>query len=252
MWLIRLLALAMLVVITQGHTAEKGKHLFILSGQSNMDFLDPNSTFTPALAAEFGENNIIVVKKADFGKPIRRWYKQWKTKPKWFVPTFANDLYYSLVNRGKIYDALMEKVNAATKNQSIKTVTFVWMQGEKDAREENGDLYGESLNGLLKQLQNDLGRDDVNVVLGRITDYKLTYNPKAAVHWAIVRQAQVQFGEANSRRAWVNTDDLNEGEFFDGQSVYDNSEKHLSIHGYQLLGQRFASKSIQLIKQNAQ
>ena len=39
-----------------------GKHLFILSGQSNMDRLDPKVSFTPAVEAAFGKENVIVVK----------------------------------------------------------------------------------------------------------------------------------------------------------------------------------------------
>jgi hypothetical protein len=48
-------------------------HLFILSGQSNMDGLDPDESFTPMVEAEFGAERVIVVKDAHDGQPIRRW-----------------------------------------------------------------------------------------------------------------------------------------------------------------------------------
>lgn len=38
------------------------KHLFILSGQSNMVRLDPNTSFIPALERNFGEEKIIELK----------------------------------------------------------------------------------------------------------------------------------------------------------------------------------------------
>jgi len=53
-------------------------HLFILSGQSNMEQLNPEDSFIPAVQAEFGAENVVVVKDAWGGQPIRRWYKNWK------------------------------------------------------------------------------------------------------------------------------------------------------------------------------
>lgn len=47
--------------------AAVGKHLFILSGQSNMVGLDPNITFTPNVTAALGKDAVIVVKDAPEG-----------------------------------------------------------------------------------------------------------------------------------------------------------------------------------------
>jgi Carbohydrate esterase, sialic acid-specific acetylesterase len=58
----------------------------------------------------------------------------------------------------------MLKVHAAIEGKKIRTVTLVWMQGEHDAGEKNDDVYKESLLGLIKQLGDDLKRDDVNQV----------------------------------------------------------------------------------------
>jgi len=44
--------LACVATVAQG--AEGGKHLFILSGQSNMVGMDPDVAFTPAVAEAFG------------------------------------------------------------------------------------------------------------------------------------------------------------------------------------------------------
>ncbi len=56
-----------------------GKHLFILTGQSNMAGLNPKESFIPAVTKEFGAENVIVIKYARGGQPIHRWDKQWKT-----------------------------------------------------------------------------------------------------------------------------------------------------------------------------
>jgi len=44
-----------------------GKHLFILSGQSNMAGLNPAISFTPAVHEAFGPENCIVIKDAQAG-----------------------------------------------------------------------------------------------------------------------------------------------------------------------------------------
>ena len=106
--------------------ADSGKHLFILSGQSNMHALDPSQTFTPALAKEFGEANIIVVKNAVSGQPIRRWYKDWKPAKNW-VPEKPEEK--PPVATGDLNDVLMKEVNKAMQGQRIQSVTFIWMQG---------------------------------------------------------------------------------------------------------------------------
>ena len=58
--------------------AAAGKaHLFILSGQSNMERFDPAISFTPAVIEAFGKDSVIVVKDAKGSQPISRWDKEW-------------------------------------------------------------------------------------------------------------------------------------------------------------------------------
>ena len=82
--------------------AEKKIHLFILSGQSNMAGLNPAISYTPTVTKAFADDQVIVVKDAQGGQPIRRWYKKWKPaqgdQPK---------------ADGLLYDSLMKKVRAA-------------------------------------------------------------------------------------------------------------------------------------------
>lgn len=227
-------AITMLASINIAYAQDKPMHLMILSGQSNMAGLDPNVSFTPAVHEALGKDNVIVVKDAQSGQPIRRWYKKWQSA----------DGKTPEKNIGDLYDRLMGKVKKATEGKSIATVTFVWMQGERDAREQHGEVYAKSMTGLIKQLSDDLGRDDVNFVIGRLSDFDM--QNKKYKHWTMVRDAQVQVAEASKRGAWVDTDDLNDkpGK---GQGTR-RDDLHYTRVGYKILGQRFAEKAIELIK----
>ncbi len=221
------------VAIAQAEHGQKPLHLFILSGQSNMAGLNPAHTFTPTVARAFGEKNVIVVKDASSGQPIRRWYKDWKMKG---VETPKA--------RGDLYDRLLKKVKAAIKGKKVATVTFIWMQGERDARMKWGPVYAESFNGLIHQLVKDLSRKEINFVIGRLSDFDLPN--KRYPHWTMVRKAQVQLAESSPRGAWVDTDDLNDGRNRAGRPI--KNDLHYSVQGYRTLGQRFAQASIRLIK----
>ncbi|MDA7880997.1 sialate O-acetylesterase [Akkermansiaceae bacterium] len=216
--------------------AENGTHLFILSGQSNMAGLDPKISFTPTVEEAFGKENVIVVKSAQGGQPIRRWHKQWKPE-KGDAPKATGDL----------YDVLMKSVNGATKGRELASVTFLWMQGERDAREKHGNIYAASMKGLVAQLAKDLGRDDVNFVIGRLSDFDM--DNKRYPHWTIIRKAQVAIAEESPRGAWVDTDDLNDGKNRQGKEI--KNDLHYSVEGYKTFGKRLAEESIKLIKKHS-
>jgi hypothetical protein len=220
-----LLIITTVLLTLSAEAAEK--HLFILSGQSNMQALDPSVSFTPAVEAAFGKENVIVVKDALGGQPIRRWYKKFETSE----PT------------GDLYDRLMKKVDAAIEGERLKSVTFVWMQGERDAREKNGDVYADSLRGLRDQLAADLDRDDLNFVIGRISDFDM--NNRRYPHWTKIRETQVAVADSDPRAVWIDCDDLNSG--MNSNSKVVENDLHLSVKGYELLGRRFAEAAIELI-----
>ena len=100
-----------------------GKHLFVLSGQSNMQGHRPQEAFTPAVNEALGNQNVIIVQDALGGQPIQRWYKAWKS-PEGTKPETTGDL----------YDRLMGKVKPAINGKDLVSVTFIWMQGERDAK----------------------------------------------------------------------------------------------------------------------
>ncbi len=227
-----LLCLSAFTILSSG-SKQEGKHLFILSGQSNMKLLRPEESFTPAIKEKFGEENVIVVKDAEGGKPIRRWYRDWK-------PLEGNDP----KAQADLYDSLMAKIYPAIENEKIATVTFIWMQGERDAKEKLGEVYEESLTGLYRQLSNDLERKDINFIIGRLSDFDML-NEKY-LHWTMIRDIQVKVAESNPHFNWINTDDLNDGVDRKGKEI--KNDLHMSEEGYIIMGRRFADKSIELIE----
>ncbi len=221
-------ALAALSVFAADASA---KHLFILSGQSNMARFKPENTFQPAVEAEFGKENVIVIKDAQGGQPISRWYRDWKSA--------AGEAPEST---GDLYDRLMEKVNPAIADQKIETITFIWMQGEADAKAQNAEVYLASLNGLKAQLEKDLKRTDINFVIGRLSDsgfFKRRGIPIENPQWDMMRKAQVAFAESHDNAVWIDTDDLN------GEK---NELHYIKPEGYDTLGERYAEQAVKLIK----
>jgi hypothetical protein len=186
--------------------------LFILSGQSNMVGLNPDDTFVPLLKTSFPGDELVVVKDAENGQPIRRWWRRGKRD---------------------LYDRLWGKVAEATQGRTFASVTVVWMQGESDATAEFSGLYEESLKSLVQQLRDDLKRPDLTVVIGRISDCQ-----KGEEHWDKIRAVQMAFADADPLADWIQTDDLN---------GTDNDMHYRAPKDRAELGRRFAAKAIELI-----
>ena len=194
--------------------------------------LKPEVSFTPAVEKEFGKDHVIVVHDAQSGSPIRNWVKDWK-------PEAGKNVKAGKQPMGHLYERLMGKVKPAIAGQEIETVTFVWMQGERDAKEGHGAVYAKSFMMLIDQLKTDLKRKDISFVIGRISDHGIK-NGMDIPDWPVVREAQVKVAGADSHGAWVDTDDLNGAR--DGL--------HYDASGYAKLGERFAEAAIHLIKNN--
>lgn len=200
--------------VPKSPTAAKRTHLFLCSGQSNMKNLDLNVSFTPTLKKAFPEDEVIVTKVAYGGRPISRW-----------VPD------------GKIYKELLKEAKAATADKKIDTVTFVWMQGERDHQEDaTTQAYRKNLETLYNQLTEDFRRDDINWVIGRLSDARL-----GTANWDTIRKIQVDVATKHPRAAWIDTDDLN------GPT----NGVHCPPAGYKQMGTRFAEKATNLIKQTS-
>ncbi|MCF7847933.1 MAG: sialate O-acetylesterase [Kiritimatiellales bacterium] len=215
--------------INPGHkksAATIGKlHLFILAGQSNMKHMLPFDTFTPAVTEAFRGDDIVVVRNAVGGCPIRRWYKDWKPATEGFE--------YNDSRTGHMYEGMQRKIAEALGDRKPDTVTLVWMQGERDAADGQHGVYAESLKGLIRQLSTDLNRHDINFVIGRLSDTRV-----GEPGWDAVREIQVETATLYKRGAWVDTDDLNGPD----------NDVHYTDDGYRKLGERFAEKAIGLMQ----
>jgi len=209
---------------------QSGKHLIIMSGQSNMVHLDPEETLLPALRKEFGYESILLVKDAKGTQPNSRWYIKAKVQPK-------------EKKIGDLYDRVIRKVMIAKQDVFIKSVTFIWMQGECDAKLGNADVYEDYLIGLYDRLSKDLKREDINFIIGRLNDFDMT-NTKWS-NWTRIRDIQVKVAESNPRFDWVDADNFNTGIGLNGKQFTDDI--HMTKDGYKQLGRAFAQKTIKLI-----
>jgi hypothetical protein len=234
----KLFTLILLSGILSGTLTAAGKHLFILSGQSNMVGLKAEMSLTPALATAFGEENITVVKDAQNGAPIRSWVYDYEYLDKREIKGKAK------ADLGRKYTDLIKAVKPATEGKTYDSVTFIWMQGERDAKESLSEVYAKSFRAILDQLKKDLNLKEINFVLGRISDFDMT-NSKYP-HWTKIREIQVQIAEADPRGAWVDTDEMNGG----GPGT-SGGGLHYSRSGYNDLGKSFAEEAIALIKKNS-
>ena len=212
------------------------KHLFILSGQSNMQGHRPDEAFTPAVEEALGKSKVIIVQDALGGQPIHRWWKEWKDPE-------GNQMEQT----GDLYDRLMSKVKPAIQGQILASVNFVWMQGERDAKMGWGDLYEEALVGLHAQLAKDLKwkKSELAFVIGRLSDFDMA--KKKYSHWTKVREIQVRVADSSPKFTWVDTDDLNDGKNRKGREI--KNDLHYSAEGYKILGRRFAQACIHTIKE---
>ena len=77
--------LIVIIILVSSCSKTNKKHLFILSGQSNMVLLNPYESFIPKLEEKIGQNKIIVIKDAKEGQPIRRWNKKWRNSSWTFI-----------------------------------------------------------------------------------------------------------------------------------------------------------------------
>ncbi|MGB0372757.1 MAG: sialate O-acetylesterase [Opitutales bacterium] len=225
---IRIYIITVLIAL-MGAPSAQAKHLFILSGQSNMARLDPSISFTPTVEAAFEASNVIVVKDAKGGQPIQMWYD------------------VDSGETGELYKRLMKKVEGAVAGQPLSSVSFLWMQGERNAKVGDGAKYEQGLRMLMDKVKADLGIDAMNFVIGRLSDAGI--NSNGTPDWNMIREIQVSLADSSPRGAWVDTDDLNDGVNAKGKAI--SNDLHYSVEGYKVFGQRLAEAAIALIEQNA-
>ena len=238
---ITLLTLLLTASITAKAEADQPVHLFILSGQSNMAGMDPETGFMPEATKLFGDEKVVYIKVAKSAQPICRWLEEWDD--------IAKEKGLSEKNRERLwkgegvtlYQPILDQyMEMLKKHPKPASVTFCWMQGERDANGGGAPAYKDALKQLIAKLRRDLERPDMNIVIGRLSDAGA--NKKS---WAAMRKIQMEIVNEDPSGAWVDCDDLND-RMKDGK--VQNAVHYERPEGYIILGQRFARQGYALIK----
>tara|TARA_R110002096_G_scaffold26518_24_gene81852 strand:- start:3849 stop:4571 length:723 start_codon:yes stop_codon:yes gene_type:complete len=215
---------------------DKPVHLFILSGQSNMAGLKPETSFIPEAEKLLPDAEVVHMKVAKGGQPIRLWVPEWNAIAEAGGIGQRND-------KTPYYEQILAAYQTIEKEHGpFASISFCWMQGERDAKSHLESVYEASLKQLIANLRRDLKRPDLNVVIGRISDH--TPGPDHVAGWDSVRKTHVKVANDDPHGAWVDTDDLNNKEK-DGKAWDD---LHYTGPGYKLFGQRLARQAVRLIE----
>ncbi len=100
---------------------------------------------------------------------------------------------------------------------------IVWMQGEADAHDSprTADAYRGNLERMMNLLRAALRRDDLPVVIGKITDSGMDEDGQLMHYIETVQQAQADFVEADACAAYVTVTDslayLDDGWHYDSE-----------------------------------
>jgi len=235
-------AITIIIILTASDiatAAEKPVHIFILSGQSNMAGMNPKLGFEPEAKKIFPDAEVVYFKVARGGQPIRFWVEQWDAiAKKHGIDVQAKRAREK--NKGTVYykPIVTQYRKLLEKYPQPASVTFCWMQGERDAREKLSAAYGESLSQLITNLRKDLNQPKMNFVIGRLSD-----QGKDNEEWQKVCKAQTEVATADKHGAWVDCDDLNNKE----KNGKKRDDLHYTKEGYELLGRRYARQAKALI-----
>jgi hypothetical protein len=237
------LSIAILLALTAiAAAADKPARLFILSGQSNMAGMNPKTGFEPETAALFPDADVAYIKIAAGGQPIRYWVAEWDeiAKKHGIDPAKARA---ADKDKGTVYyQPILDQFAALLKKHpNPASVTFCWMQGERDAKGNLDAAYADAMKQLIANLRRDLHQPEMSFVIGRISDCGKPDNAP----WQAVRKAQVDIANADPRGAWVDCDDLNDKE----KNGVTTNDLHYTPQGYELLGRRYVRQAKALIEQ---
>ena len=235
--------LTLLLNISLVTAADKPVHLFILSGQSNMARMNPNAGFMPEAKKLFKDEEVVYIKVSKGSQPICRWLEEWQDIAK---ENGLDEKHIQRIHRNSkvdLYQSIMDKYKETLKEHPrLTSVTFCWMQGETDAQARAQAAYKDALKLLITKLRRDLQRLDMNIVIGRISDYAIDNPESGSVE---IRKIQREIVDEDDRGAWVDVDDLNDMEV---NGKMQNDVHYNRPEGYITLGQRFVRQGYALIK----
>ncbi len=227
-------AIVVLAVLTSFcQAAEKQVHIFILSGQSNMAGMNPKLGFEPETKKLFPEAEVVYFKIARGGQPIRLWVDEWNA-----IAT-KHDLKSEIKQTTYYQPILKQYQQLIAKHPNPASVTFCWMQGERDAKEKLDAAYTDAMTQLISNLRRDLKQPKMNFVIGRLSDF----GKDDFTQWQNVRKSQVDVANNDKLGAWVDCDDLNDKE----KNGVKRNDLHYTQEGYELLGRRYVRQAKALI-----
>ncbi len=228
-----LIIITFILTAVYGQCAEKPVHVFILSGQSNMAGMNPASGFVPETKKLFTDAEVVYFKVARGGQPIRLWVEEWNTIAK-------KHKLKAQIKATSYYKPILEQYAGIIKDHpNPQSVTFCWMQGERDAKEQLSAAYTDAMKQLIANLRRDLKQPEMNFVIGRLSDCRKD-NDKS---WTSVRKSQVDVANSDPHGSWVDCDDLNDKE----KNGVKHDDLHYTQEGYAILGRRYARQAKALI-----
>nr|MCS5661674.1 sialate O-acetylesterase [Dehalococcoidia bacterium] len=230
-----------LLTVSVVTAADKPVHLFILSGQSNMAGMDPETGFMPEAKKLFKDEKVVYIKVAKRAQPICRWLEEWDDIAKENGLTEKNRERLWKDKGVTLYQPILDQYKEMLKKHpKPASVTFCWMQGERDANGGGQPAYKDALKALITKLRRDLERPDMNIVIGRLSDAG-----QKKESWGAMRKIQMEIVNEDPSGAWVDCDDLND-KMKDGKTQ--NAVHYERPEGYITLGRRFARQGYALIK----
>lgn len=202
--------------------------------------MDPETGFMPEAKKLFKDEKVVYIKVAKGGQPICRWVKEWEDIAK---QKELDSKSIQRITKGEgvqFYQPILDQYKEMLEKYPDPTsVTFCWMQGERDANGGAHAPYKDALNLLIANLRRDLKRPDMNFVIGRLSD--AGQNKES---WGAIRKIQMEIVNEDPRGTWVDVDDLNNREK-DGKVI--NAVHYNRPEGYITLGRRFARQGHALV-----
>lgn len=252
----RIMLLAIAALPALAAPAEKEKfHLYLLAGQSNMAGrgaveeqdktphprifvlnkqdewapareplhfdksaagVGPGFAFAKAMAEAQPQVTIGLIPCAVGGSPIASWQPG------------ATDA----ATKTTPYDTAIRRAKLAMKDGTLKGI--LWHQGESDSSQKNAAAYGGTLEKTLARFRDDLGVDDLPIVVGGLGDHTLAKNENAKV----VQEALKNLPKRLANAAFASSEGLK----------HKGDNTHFDSPGARELGKRMAEQMLRLQK----
>lgn len=208
--------------------AEKQRQLLIFVGEGNMFGVRPEKAVVPILKKEksLRGDEFKVAWAVENYLPVSSLDKDWKP---------ADPKAKKMKRAGNLYKRMFERVKRAAGKKEYETIVLYWYQGASDARNEHGAEYAESVERVIKRLEDDLKLGTINVVLTGLTDSKK--EARRYKDWDVIRQAQQKLAKKNKKWTFVSTDELN------GPA----NKLKLTNPGFKQLGKDYAESALTFI-----